>query len=127
VALMVGLTGCGGESAPTGPTELVIEELAVGTGATAASGDTVTVHYVGSLLDGRVFDSSVSRNQPYSFRLGAGAVIPGFDQGVTGMRVGGRRRVTIPPHLAYGSQGNGPIPPNAAIRFEIELLGIAGR
>jgi peptidylprolyl isomerase len=126
-ALLAGLAGCGGESAPTGPTELVIEDLALGTGAPAATGETVTVHYVGAFLDGRVFDSSVSRGEPYSFRLGAGAVIPGFEQGVTGMRVGGRRRVIIPPHLAYGSRGQGSIPPNTPIQFEIQLLAVAGR
>lgn len=124
------LAGCGGGGSPSGPSatgELVVEEIVVGAGAAAAAGDAVTVHYVGTLLDGRVFDSSVSRGTPFSFRLGTGAVIQGFDQGVTGMRVGGRRRLTIPPHLAYGSAGSGPIPPNATIRFEVELLAIAGR
>ncbi|HET7746348.1 MAG TPA: FKBP-type peptidyl-prolyl cis-trans isomerase [Vicinamibacteria bacterium] len=130
LSLVLLLAGCGGDDSPSGPTtagQLVVEDLVVGTGATAAAGDTVTVHYVGAFLDGRVFDSSVSRGTPYTFRLGAGAVIQGFDQGVTGMRVGGRRRLTIPPHLAYGSTGSGPIPPNTTIRFEIELIGIAGR
>jgi FKBP-type peptidyl-prolyl cis-trans isomerase len=126
--LLVALTvvACATET-PTGPTQLTIEELTVGTGATAVSGDTVTVHYVGTLLSGTKFDSSVDRGQPYTFRLGTSAVIPGFEQGILGMRVGGKRRVTIPPHLAYGDQGQGPIPPKAAIRFEIELLAIAGK
>jgi FKBP-type peptidyl-prolyl cis-trans isomerase len=106
---------------------LVVQDLVVGTGATAAAGDVVTVHYVGTLTSGTKFDSSYDRNQPYTFRLGAGQVIAGFDQGVTGMRVGGKRRLTIPPDLAYGSQGQGPIPPNATIVFEIDLLSIAGK
>jgi FKBP-type peptidyl-prolyl cis-trans isomerase FkpA len=94
----------------------------VGTGATAVAGDDVTVRYVGTFLDGRQFDAG-----SFPFRLGTGAVIPGFDQGVTGMRVGGRRRVTIPADLAYGSRGQGSIPPNTPLRFEIELLAIAGK
>ena len=126
--LLVALTALAcGTAEPTGPTQLVIEELTVGTGATAVSGDTVTVHYVGTLLNGTKFDSSVDRGQPYTFRLGTSAVIPGFEQGILGMRVGGKRRVTIPPHLAYGDTGQGPIPPKASIRFEIELLSIAGK
>ena len=127
---MVG-AGCGsGTEEPTppptsGPSSLETEEIVVGTGATAVGGDTLTVHYIGSFLDGRVFDSSVARNQPYQFRLGAGQVIPGFDQGVAGMRVGGKRRLTIPSSLAYGSQGSPPtIPPNTPIRFEVDLLAL---
>lgn len=106
---------------------MTIEELTVGTGATALAGDTVTVHYVGTLINGTKFDSSIDRNEPFVFRLGTGAVIPGFDQGVNGMRVGGKRRVTIPPALAYGAQGRGSIPPNATLRFEIDLVSIAGK
>ena len=122
------LAGCGGDmSSPSGGGTLVVQDVVVGTGATAVAGDTVTVHYVGTLTNGTKFDSSYDRNQPYTFRLGAGQVIPGFDQGVTGMRVGGKRRLTIPPDLAYGSQGQGPIPPNATIVFEIDLLSIAGK
>lgn len=82
------------------------------------------MHYVGRLQNGTVFDSSRATNQPFTFRLGAGAVIAGWDRGVPGMRIGGTRRLTIPPSLAYGSQGSGPIPPNATLTFDIELLGI---
>jgi FKBP-type peptidyl-prolyl cis-trans isomerase len=99
----------------------------VGTGATAVSGDTVTVHYIGTFTNGTKFDSSYDLNQPFTFRLGAGQVIAGFDQGVTGMRVGGKRRLTIPPSLAYGSQGQGSIPPNTTLVFEVDLLSIAGK
>ena len=126
VTALAAIVGCGDAESPTGPSTLTIEEVTAGTGATAVTGDTVTVHYTGSFLDGRVFDSSVGA-QPFTFRLGAGAVIPGFEQGIIGMRVGGRRRVTIPPHLAYGTQGRGSIPPNATLRFEIDLVSIAGK
>jgi FKBP-type peptidyl-prolyl cis-trans isomerase FkpA len=123
---LVAAAACGGSSdnAPTGPqvTSLVIEDLVVGTGATAVAGDTLTVRYVGTFLDGRQFDAGT-----FSFRLGAGQVIAGFDQGVTGMKVGGRRRLTIPSDLAYGSRGQGSIPPNTPLRFEIELVSIAGK
>ena len=99
----------------------------VGTGATAVSGDTVTVNYIGTLTDGTKFDSSYDRGQPYTFRLGFSQVIAGFDQGVIGMKVGGKRRLTIPPSLAYGSQGNGSIPPNATLKFDIDLVSIQGK
>lgn len=126
---LVSLAACGGgdsPSAPSGGGTLVIEDLVVGTGATAASGNTVSVHYVGTLTNGQKFDSSYDRGQPFVFRLGVGAVIPGFDQGIVGMREGGKRRLTIPPSLAYGSAGNGPIPPNATIVFEVELVSVLG-
>jgi FKBP-type peptidyl-prolyl cis-trans isomerase len=85
----------------------------------------VSVHYTGTLMDGTKFDSSRDRNQPFEFRLGAREVIPGWDEGVQGMRVGGVRQLTIPPDMAYGSQGSPPdIPPNAALKFDIELLGV---
>ena len=103
------------------------QDFVVGTGATAAAGDLVTVNYVGTLTNGTKFDSSYDRNQPYTFRLGAGQVIAGWDQGVVGMRVGGKRRLTIPPNLGYGSQRNGPIPASSTLIFEIELLSIAGK
>ena len=124
LAAAVLAAACGSGTEPTGPqvTTLMIEDLVVGTGATAVSGDTLTVRYVGTFLDGRQFDAGT-----FSFRLGAGAVIPGFDQGITGMRVGGRRRLTIPADLAYGSRGQGSIPPNTPLRFEVELLSIAGK
>ena len=129
--ILLTLAACGGgsdsPSAPGGTGTLVIEDLVAGTGATAAAGDTVSVHYVGTFTNGTVFDSSYSRNQPFAFRVGAGQVIAGWDQGVPGMKVGGKRRLTIPPSLAYGSTGAGPIPPNSTLVFEIELLSIAGK
>lgn len=113
----------------TTPSGLVIEELAVGTGAEAAAGSKVTVHYTGWLLygaeKGRKFDSSRDRNDPFEFPLGAGKVIKGWDEGVQGMKIGGNRRLTIPPELGYGARGaGGVIPPNATLVFEVELLGV---
>jgi peptidylprolyl isomerase/FKBP-type peptidyl-prolyl cis-trans isomerase FkpA len=106
-------------------TELIIEELAVGDGAEAVAGREVTVHYTGWLTDGRKFDSSKDRSQPFSFPLGAGYVIKGWDQGVEGMKVGGKRKLTIPPELGYGARGaGGVIPPNATLVFEVELLSV---
>lgn len=106
-------------------TELKIEDLQVGTGAEAKQGDTVTVHYTGWLTDGTKFDSSLDSGQPFTFRLGAGEVIPGWDQGVEGMKVGGKRKLTIPPQLGYGAQGaGGVIPPNATLVFDVELLSV---
>lgn len=106
-------------------TELKIQDIKVGTGDEALNGKTVTVHYTGVLTDGKKFDSSRDRNQPFSFSLGAGQVIQGWDMGVVGMKVGGLRKLIIPPHLAYGEQGNPPvIPPKATLIFEIELLGV---
>ncbi len=105
--------------------ELIIEDLVVGNGATAKAGQSVVVHYTGWLTSGQKFDSSVDRNDPFDFRLGAGQVIAGWDQGVAGMQVGGKRKLTIPPNLAYGSRGaGGVIPPNATLVFEVELLAI---
>ena len=105
--------------------ELIIEDLTVGNGATASAGQYVSVHYTGWLTNGQKFDSSVDRNDPFEFRLGAGQVIAGWDQGVAGMQVGGKRKLTIPPNLAYGSRGaGGVIPPNATLVFEVELLAI---
>jgi FKBP-type peptidyl-prolyl cis-trans isomerase len=128
LVLLVGLAGCGGDS-PASPDTgtLLSEDLVVGTGATAVSGDTVTVNYIGTLTNGTKFDSSYDRGQPYTFRLGIGAVIPGWDMGVPGMKVGGKRRLTIPPSLGYGSQAYGPIPANSTLKFDIELLSIQGK
>jgi FKBP-type peptidyl-prolyl cis-trans isomerase FkpA len=106
-------------------TSLTIEDTRVGTGAEATPGRMVKVHYTGTLLDGHKFDSSRDRNEPFEFRLGAREVIPGWDQGVKGMRVGGQRQLTIPSSMAYGARGAPPdIPPNAALKFDIELLGV---
>lgn len=97
----------------------------VGTGDLAVAGKTTTVHYTGWLENGKKFDSSVDRGQPFSFPLGAGRVIKGWDEGVQGMKVGGKRKLTIPSELGYGSRGaGGVIPPNATLIFDVELLGV---
>ena len=115
--------------ATTTPSGLIIEDIAIGDGAIAAAGQDVTVHYAGWLTDGvmrgRKFDSSKDRNEPFVFALGAGRVIKGWDEGVQGMKVGGTRKLTIPPRLGYGAHGaGGVIPPNATLWFEVELLGV---
>lgn len=104
---------------------LKYEDLVDGDGAVASAGQQVVVHYTGWLTDGSKFDSSVDRNQPFDFSLGRGMVIRGWDEGVAGMKVGGKRKLTIPPQLGYGAQGaGGVIPPNATLVFEVELLEI---
>jgi len=107
------------------PAGLQIEDLVVGNGIEATAGQTVSVHYTGWLLDGTKFDSSVDRGMPFEFSLGAGQVIVGWDQGVQGMKEGGRRKLTIPPDLAYGDRGAPPvIPPKSVLVFEVELLKV---
>jgi FKBP-type peptidyl-prolyl cis-trans isomerase len=109
----------------TTPSGLQYTDEAVGSGQEAKSGDHVVVHYTGTLTDGRKFDSSRDRNKPFEFPLGAGTVIRGWDEGVAGMKVGGRRRLVIPPQLGYGARGAGSvIPPNATLVFDVELIGI---
>lgn len=104
---------------------LVIEDLEVGTGPEATAGQHVQVHYTGWLTDGKKFDSSKDRNDPFVFGLGARQVIAGWDEGVQGMKVGGKRKLTIPASLGYGARGaGGVIPPNATLVFEVELLAV---
>jgi FKBP-type peptidyl-prolyl cis-trans isomerase FkpA len=109
----------------TTATGLTYEDIATGAGAEAQSGQKAKVHYTGWLTNGQKFDSSKDRNDPFEFTLGAGQVIKGWDEGVVGMKVGGKRRLTIPPGLGYGARGaGGVIPPNADLIFEVELLGV---
>ena len=113
-------------STTTTESRLLIEEIRVGSGDTAVSGQFVSVHYTGWLTDGTKFDSSKDRDEPFEFPLGQRTVIAGWDEGVQGMRVGGVRKLTIPPHLGYGARGaGGVIPPNATLVFEVELLDVA--
>lgn len=143
VTLAFALAGCSkgcnktegdGSASPSGEsasadagavTDLKIEDIKVGDGAEAVAGKSVSVHYTGTLTDGKKFDSSLDRGQPFRFQLGAGQVIQGWDKGVAGMKVGGKRKLTIPSHLGYGERGaGGVIPPNATLIFEVELLGV---
>jgi FKBP-type peptidyl-prolyl cis-trans isomerase FkpA len=115
----------GGGDEVTTPSGLKYTDVKVGTGAEAKAGQRVSVHYTGTLTNGQKFDSSKDRNQPFLFPLGAGQVIKGWDEGVAGMKVGGVRKLTIPPDLGYGARGaGGVIPPNATLLFEVELLDV---
>jgi FKBP-type peptidyl-prolyl cis-trans isomerase FkpA len=130
--LLAGCGGSDGSSEGNNVTELIRQDARVGTGAEAVSGRTVTVHYTGWLYDasrpdkkGAKFDSSRDRNEPFSFGLGSGQVITGWDEGVAGMKVGGQRTLTIPPDKGYGARGaGGVIPPNATLLFDVELLDV---
>jgi len=111
------------KDAVTTESGLKYTDLVAGTGRQAELGYTATVHYTGWLMDGKKFDSSVDRKEPFSFRLGAGQVIKGWDEGVLGMKIGGKRKLIIPPQLGYGARGaGGVIPPNATLTFDVELL-----
>jgi FKBP-type peptidyl-prolyl cis-trans isomerase len=119
------IAATGGGNMVTTQSGLQYQDLVIGTGAEALAGKLVTVHYTGTLQDGTKFDSSVDRNQPFTFTLGAGQVIPGWDEGVAGMKVGSKRKLIIPPALAYGEQGYPPvIPANATLTFDVELLDV---
>jgi FKBP-type peptidyl-prolyl cis-trans isomerase len=123
-----GATDSGISSAPstssTASSSLVVQDQSVGSGATAQPGETLTVNYTGKLEDGTVFDTSIGK-QPFSFVLGAGQVIPGWDQGLVGMKVGGERTLIIPPSLGYGAQAVGPIPANSTLIFDVTLISVA--
>ena len=131
-SIFLAACGGGGSTENSNVAELIRQDGRVGTGAEAQSGRVVTVHYTGWLYDaaradhrGAKFDSSRDRNEPFSFNLGAGEVIPGWDQGVAGMKVGGQRTLTIPSDMGYGARGaGGVIPPNATLLFDVELLSV---
>ncbi len=105
-------------------TELKLEDKIIGSGAEAVSGKTVVMNYIGRLVDGTQFDASCGKGDPFQFILGAGQVIGGWDQGIVGMKAGGIRRLIIPSSLGYGAGGQGPIPPNAALIFDVELVAV---
>ncbi len=111
------------QATPAAPEQLVAQDEVVGTGPVAASGDVVTVHYTGKLQDGTVFDTSLGK-APIEFTLGRSEVIPGWEQGLIGMKQGGKRLLIIPPSLGYGASGYGPIPANATLIFDVELVKV---
>ena len=118
-----GFSTASGATASAAASQLISQDESQGTGAGAELGDTLTVNYTGKLQDGTVFDTSVGK-RPIQFVLGAGQVIPGWDQGLRGMKAGGKRLLVIPPDLAYGAEGYGPIPGNSTLIFEVDLLAI---
>ena len=125
--VVLGISGCFGEDKKAADDKdgLVVKEVVVGVGEQAKLEDTVKVHYTGRFMDGTVFDSSLERERPFQFTLGRGEVIKGWDQGLLGMKVGGKRQLVIPPALAYGERGAPPtIPSNAKLTFEVELLSV---
>jgi len=125
IVAAIGFAGAGCRKSPARTVGgVLIEDLKVGSGATAASGKLVSAHYTGRFPDGKTFDSSYDTGVPIDFQLGTGKVIKGWDVGIEGMRVGGKRRLTIPPELAYGARGGGPIPPNATLVFDVDLVAV---
>lgn len=122
--LILGTSGCGKKGPARNVGGVSVQDLKVGSGATATAGKVVSAHYVGRFPDGNKFDSSYDAGLPIEFLLGAGKVIKGWDLGIEGMKVGGKRKLTIPPELAYGARGGGPIPPNATLVFDVELVGV---
>ena len=124
VGLLAALGACSRKGATKTIGGVSIQDLKVGGGATATSGKIVSAHYTGRFPDGAKFDSSYDAGAPIEFLLGSGKVIKGWDVGIEGMRVGGKRKLTIPPELAYGARGGGPIPPNATLVFDVELMAV---
>ena len=120
ISIFTGGSGFGGAQNPG----LLTTDTVIGGGEVAVSGSRVTVHYTGRLIDGKIFDSSISRNEPFQFILGSGQVIKGWDEGIVGMRVGGKRTMSIPPELGYGPNDYGPIPGNSTLIFDVELLKV---
>jgi peptidylprolyl isomerase len=114
----------GSASLITTASGLQYEDILLGSGETASVGMVVSAHYTGTFPDGNVFDSSIPRGEPFEFTLGTGQVIKGWDEGIQGMKVGGKRKLIVPPELGYGQSGIGPIPPNATLHFDVELLGV---
>jgi len=125
IVAAIGFAGAGCRRSPARTVGgVVIQDLKVGSGATATAGKLVSAHYTGRFPDGKTFDSSYDAGLPIDFLLGTGKVIKGWDIGIEGMRVGGKRKLTIPPELAYGARGGGPIPPNATLVFDVELVAV---
>src|SRR5262245_15683183 len=120
----IAAAGCGRKAAPRNVGGVTVQDVNGGGGEAATAGKLVSAHYTGRFPDGKTFDSSYDAGQPIEFLLGTGKVIKGWDLGIEGMRVGGKRKLTIPPELAYGTRGGGPIPPNATLVFDVELVAV---